>query len=136
MRDKALIWLDSKPLISINRLCKMVNYNMANFKKMASRGVISKNIRNELVSIISDYGYIEIEVSVSEMPKILNAPRIEIKDDEFRVPPKRTEKVDYEKLLSGCEFQEEFRALWERIDADNEVSRKEKDLWRIRLNAK
>ena len=44
--------------------------------------------------------------------------------------------VDYQKLYDECMFPDEYKALWERISADPNVSAKELPIWKLRLNAK
>lgn len=77
-----------------------------------------------------------IECHKNVNKKIFNAPQIEIKGDEFRIPPQPIEKVDYQKLLNDCEFPDEFKNLWEKIKADANLSEKERIQWKVRLNAK
>lgn len=58
-----------------------------------------------------------------------------IKHDEVSTHHK-IEIVDYQKLFNECEFPDEYKALWERINNDPNVSVKEKTIWKIRLNVK
>ena len=51
-------WLDSHPLISINRMCKMIELNTANFMKYKKIGVILEKYTNKLEGILKEYGYI------------------------------------------------------------------------------
>jgi hypothetical protein len=44
--------------------------------------------------------------------------------------------VDYKKLFDGCEFPDEYKALWEKIKVDPTMSDKEKNVWKLTLNAK
>lgn len=44
--------------------------------------------------------------------------------------------VDYQKLYDECMFPDEYKALWERISSDPNVSAKELPIWKIRLNVK
>ena len=134
MEDKILIWLNSKPLISVNRLCKMVDYNMSNFQKSAKQGIVPLKIRSRLVEVLSEYGY--SETTDYEIPKMFDAQRVERKDDEFRIPAQPIEEVDYEKLFNDCEFPEERKNLWERIKLDGNMLEKERMQWKMRLNAK
>ena len=134
MEDKILIWLNSKPLISVNRLCKMVDYNMSNFQKSAKQGIVPLKIRSRLVEVLSEYGY--SETTDYEIPKMFDAQRVERKDDEFRIPAQPIEEVDYEKLFNDCEFPEERKSLWERIKLDGNMLEKERMQWKMRLNAK
>lgn len=46
------------------------------------------------------------------------------------------ESIDYQKLFNDCEYPDEYKALWEKINSDINMPKKEKDLWKIRLNAK
>lgn len=68
--------------------------------------------------------------------KVFDAPKIERKDDEFRIPAQPIEEVDYEKLFNDCEFPEERKSLWERIKLDGNMLEKERMQWKMRLNAK
>lgn len=58
-----------------------------------------------------------------------------VKHDEVLIH-RKIEIVDYQKLFNECEFPDEYKALWEKINADPNVSVKEKNIWKIRLNAK
>jgi len=44
--------------------------------------------------------------------------------------------VDYKKLFDGCEFPDEYKALWEKIKVDPTMPDKEKNVWKLTLNAK
>lgn len=63
-------------------------------------------------------------------------------DDELEIINSKLEEVenneiiDYQKDFNNCEFPEEYKALWDRINSDVNVSVKDKQLWKIRLNAK
>lgn len=101
MEDKILIWLNSKPLISVNRLCKMVDYNMSNFQKSAKQGIVPLKIRSRLVEVLSEYGY--SETTDYEIPKMFDAQIVERKDDEFRIP---AQPITINKAFDGIKFDE------------------------------
>lgn len=46
------------------------------------------------------------------------------------------EIVDYQKEYNMCEFTDEYKALWLRINSDQMVSQRDKNTWKIRLNVK
>lgn len=71
--------------------------------------------------------------SMDDLRKLMDAPMKGIFDVEKEVV---VEEVDYKKLYEGCEFSDEYRALWERIKADDNVSTKDKNEWKLRLGAK
>jgi|688.fasta_scaffold00239_103 hypothetical protein len=77
------------------------------------------------------------------VPKTQNKPKIdtEIKHkvsmptiSSFELPQKM--KVDYKKEYELCEFPDEYKALWDKINADDEVCTKDKKIWKITLNIK
>lgn len=77
--------------------------------------------------------------SIKDLPKsdkiaalrdLMNAP-VSVVEEKKKVVP-----VDYHKLHSECVFQDEFRDLWVRINGDPNLSFKEKQMWRVTLNAK
>lgn len=60
-----------------------------------------------------------------------------VSKDTFVFPDGLDEiKVDYKKLYDGCEFAEEYRGLWDRIKADDNLSTKEKNDWKLVLGAR
>lgn len=71
--------------------------------------------------------------SMDDLRKLMDAPMKGIFDVEKEVV---VEEVDYKKLYEECEFSDEYRALWERIKADDNVSTKDKNEWKLRLGAK
>lgn len=71
--------------------------------------------------------------SMYDLRKLMDAPMKGIFDVEKEVV---VEEVDYKKLYEECEFSDEYRALWERIKADDNVSTKDKNEWKLRLGAK
>ena len=61
----------------------------------------------------------------------------DVSRDTFVFPDGLDEiKVDYKKLYDGCEFAEEYRGLWDRIKADDNLSTKEKNDWKLVLGAR
>lgn len=83
---------------------------------------------------------IEIKPKVSDekMPKAIVPTivkqKIDIQDTSFELPQKI--KVDYRKEYELCEFPDEYKALWDKINADDEVCTKDKKIWKITLNIK
>jgi len=57
--------------------------------------------------------------------------------DSFVFPDGLDEiKVDYVKLYGECELEGDYRALWERIALDANLSSKEKNEWKLNLGAR
>ena len=52
----------------------------------------------------------------------------------FVIPQKN--KLDYRKEFESCEFAEEIRLLWQKIDNDESVTINEKKLWKIEFGLK
>lgn len=45
-------------------------------------------------------------------------------------------KIDYRKEFESCEFPNDFKLLWEKIDKDSSLTQNEKKLWRIEFGVK
>ena len=124
MKDKVLIWLDSRPLISINRLCKMVGYDMANFKKSTKRGHVPQKIRESIVEILSEYGYSDNGVVSSKATQgSFDGSKVDIiKFDEFRVPSQPTKRytiLDYnQRIFDATGFEQDLKQVENDIRND------------------
>jgi hypothetical protein len=133
MEDKILIWLGSRPLISVNRLCKMVDYNMSNFQKSAKQGIVPQKIRDRLVGVLSEYGY--SETIAYETPKVFDAPKPQyLTHDEFIVSPQPIRKyslAEYnDRIEDAYGFIEDQKKIAEDIrnDENNLTLAQKRDL--------
>jgi len=93
-------------------------------------GVLGKKIEPSAVVDVVSGG---VKPSIDDLRKLMDAPMKGIFDLEEEVV---VEKVDYQKLYDECMFPDEYKALWERISSDPNVSAKELPIWKIRLNVK
>lgn len=84
-------------------------------------------------------------INNNELPENENKPQIDKKEVAKAIVsepievlgiPNEIEIVDYQKLFNECEFPDEYKALWERIKNDQNITKKDKELWKGRLNAK
>jgi hypothetical protein len=57
-------------------------------------------------------------------------------EDKPQESIKSNEIIDYQTHFNQCEFEDEYRNLWEMINSDPNLNEKDKNLWKIRLNAK
>lgn len=76
---------------------------------------------------------------VAQQPKIVKHFLTEnVEPDDFEQPQKYPimTKAEYKKILDNCEFEQEYKALWERISADPNLSDREKREWKVMINAK
>jgi hypothetical protein len=62
--------------------------------------------------------------------------QVQQRDIDAPLSNEEVAKVDYQKEFNDCEYSEEYKALWDKISKDPNVSIKDKQLWKIRLNAK
>ena len=76
---------------------------------------------NNLRSIIS-----EVENKPVEVLQPIVKPVVDLKAKE----------AHYTKRYTDCEFQDEYKALWNEIDSDEDLTPIIKTYWRMRLNAK
>ncbi len=74
-----------------------------------------------------------VKPSIDDLGNLMDAPMKGIFDLEEEVV---VEKVDYQKLYDECMFPDEYKALWERISSDPNVSAKDLPIWKLRLNVK
>ena len=51
-------------------------------------------------------------------------------------PPHTIDPINYQEKFNNCEFENEYKALWEEIKADINLTPNEKAVWKSRLNAK
>ncbi len=123
MRDKVLIWLDSKPLISINRLCKMVGYNMANFQKSAKMGRIPNKIRGSVIDVLSEYGYSDNGIVSSKATQSsFDGSKVDVMkfDESFKNEiPKRYTPMEYnQRIFDATGYEQDLKVIENDIRND------------------
>ena len=123
--------------------------------KNGTRFLLDKNIVLKLAV------YFDLDVRVPKKDKVAkNKPKIEPKITSKVVEVKKAEtivkptakpivekpihtfeiqtpkKVDYRKEFGSCEFPEDFKSLWQKIDEDISLTPNEKKLWKIEFGIK
>lgn len=61
-------------------------------------------------------------------------PIVEKQIESLQTPIKK--EVDYAKEFSQCEFPDEYKTLWDKINADDSVTTLQKKYWKIELGIK
>lgn len=96
-------WLECHPFIAINRVCKKIQLNTANFMKYKSSGNIPEKYLVKLEEVLSDYGYLvskNQEEKQNEKVNITKKEETSNKDIKKQIDAILAEKIPKERDTS------------------------------------
>jgi hypothetical protein len=130
------IYCSNKCRTYANRKTKSLRFKDVNWV-IGTDGVRRKLNRSALLNLLEQTDKSDIE-STPVISNFKITPAVEFKNEiDDKVPVRINEsKKDYQKQLDDCEFPDEYKALWDRINEDQDMLAKDKQIWKLRLNAK
>jgi len=107
-----------------------------------SAGNRIKTSKDLILMMLSEYEKLESNISAKIVDMKNNKAIIEpstrqIEENTLIVSEiLEKNKIDYRKEFESCEFPNDFKLLWEKIDKDSSLTQNEKKLWRIEFGVK